>query len=168
MWDWHWWCCLRSLQKHPHPHPPTETLLLVTQAPNDAVCPNCISFSALARMLTSWLNRRRRRYLFLILCSPFLLPLFLATCPLLCAVEICSFVRRKRRKAVADCGDRRSRRDDGGDEVGLLQRYLEDQLSLVVGSVYECGDDDENLREEDGVDVEYCDSARASSAIPQI
>lgn len=30
---------------------------------------------------------------------------------------------------------------DGSDwEIGLLQRYLEDQLRLV-GSVYECGDD---------------------------
>ncbi|KAI3464338.1 hypothetical protein Pfo_021001 [Paulownia fortunei] len=113
------------------------------------------------QMLTSWVDRRRRRYLFLILCSPFLLPLFFATCPFICAVEICFLMCRKRRKAAAGGGDGRSGSGEGGDEVGLLQRYLEDQLFLVVGSVYECGDDDENVGEDDGVDVEYFDSARS-------
>ncbi|KAL2231848.1 uncharacterized protein LOC105175505 [Sesamum indicum] len=149
MWDSQWWCSFvpKTLQKQSH-HP-----LLVTQAPNDAVCSNCVSISAIARMLTSWLNRRRMRYLFLILCSPFLLPLFCASCPFIC---VCYLMCRKRRKADAGRGESRSDHGEVGDEVGLLQRYLEDQLLLVVGSVYECGDGDEN----DGADVEYFDSPR--------
>ncbi|KAL7156154.1 hypothetical protein ABFS83_03G123700 [Erythranthe nasuta] len=115
-------------------------------------------------MLTSWLNRRRSRYLIVILLSPFIIPLFFATCPLICAVEICCLVRRKRRRADADAGGGDgwwSRDGDGDGEVGLLQRYLDDQLSLVAGSVYGCGgDDDENVGGEDGVDVEYFDSMR--------
>ncbi|KAL8059932.1 hypothetical protein ABFX02_03G119500 [Erythranthe guttata] len=162
MWDWHWWCCLIpiTLQKQ-HTD---QSLLLTTHPRNDAVCPSCISFSAVARMLTSWLNRRRSRYLIVILLSPFIIPLFFATCPLICAVEICCLVRRKRRRADADAGGGDGwwgRDGGGGDEVGLLQRYLDDQLSLVAGSVYGCGgDDDENVGGEDGVDVEYFDSTR--------
>ncbi|KAI3460688.1 hypothetical protein Pfo_017351 [Paulownia fortunei] len=104
-------------------------------------------------MLTSWLNRCRRRYLCLILCSLFLLPLF-------CAMEICFPICLRQRKQAADCGDGRHRCEEGGDEVGLLQRYLEDQLLLVVGSMYDCGDDDVNVGEEDGVNVEYFNSTR--------
>lgn len=36
---------------------------------------------------------------------------------------------------------------DEEKEVGLLQRYLEDQLRLV-GSVYECGDEFDSQEEE--------------------
>ncbi|KAL0326377.1 UNVERIFIED_CONTAM: hypothetical protein Sradi_5207000 [Sesamum radiatum] len=166
MWDSHWWCSFlpKTLQKQPH-HP-NQRLLLVTQAQNqnqnqnDAVCSNRVSFSAIARMLTSWLNRSRRRYLFLIVCSPFLLPLFCASCPFICAVEVCYLMCRKRQKADAGGGELRSHPGEEGDEVGLLHRYLEDQLLLVVGSVYECGDDDENVGEEDGAYVEYFDSPR--------
>ncbi|KAK4413372.1 hypothetical protein Salat_2749800 [Sesamum alatum] len=160
MWDSvsHWWCSFvpKTLQKQPHHHP-NQSLLLITNPHNDAVCSNCISFSAVARMLTSWLNRRRRRYLILILCSPLLLPLFCATCPFICAVEVCYLMCRKRRKPDDGGGEHR---EEDGEEVGLLQRYLEDQLLLVIGSVYECRDGDENVGEEGGADVEYFDSPR--------
>lgn len=163
-WDCDWWRCLipRTLQKQPH-HQDHRSPLIPQTAENDAVCSGCLSFSAVATMLMSWLNRRRRRYLILILCSPFLLPLFFATCPFICAVEIFCLMCRRRRKAGAGGGGERSRSGNGGgDEVGLLQRYLEDQLLLVVESVYGCGDDDENLGGVDGVDVEYSDSTSLS------
>ncbi|KAK4710558.1 hypothetical protein R3W88_005071 [Solanum pinnatisectum] len=49
-------------------------------------------------ILTSWLNRRRlRRYFCLFLCSPFLLPLFSATCPIICVAEICYCLCYRRR-----------------------------------------------------------------------
>ncbi|KAL6512114.1 hypothetical protein OROGR_021711 [Orobanche gracilis] len=162
MWNWansHWWCCFvpEALKKHPN-----QSLLLTTQ--NDAVSSNCISFLAVARVFASWLNRRRRRYLFLILCSPILIPLIFATCPFICAFEVWFFVCRKGRRLADGVGwDGRSGSEDGGDEVGLLQRYLEDQLLLVVGSVDECGcgeGDGEVEDGENGVDVEYYDGAR--------
>lgn len=37
---------------------------------------------------------------------------------------------------------------DDGREVGLLQRYLEDQL-MLVGSVYDCADDDYHHQDQD-------------------
>lgn len=152
MWDWFSWSYSlpTTRQKQPNQSP------LLTQ--NDAArTTNCISYSAAARMLTSWLNRRRRRYLLLILCSPFLIPLLCATCPIICAVELCYLMSRRRRKAGGDGGDRYG---SGGDEVGLLQRYLEDQLTLVAEPPYGCRDGDDSLREEEGVDVECFDSAR--------
>ncbi|XP_022772406.1 uncharacterized protein LOC111315055 [Durio zibethinus] len=99
----------------------------------------------------SWLRTRRSRCFFLLLCSPVLLPLLCATFPLLCIAEVCVriFRRRRSRKAsmVAQEEENRLRRCEEGcccgeeeREVGLLQRYLEDQLALV-GSVYKCGDD---------------------------
>ncbi|KAL8485909.1 hypothetical protein ACS0TY_027990 [Phlomoides rotata] len=156
MWDWHWWCCFLPppLQK-----PPNQSTLLTSHQRNDAVFPNCISFAAIARMFASWLNRRRMRYLILILCSPFLIPLFFVTFPFICAVEFFLYLSRRRRRKASDGGGGGS---DGGDGVGLLQRYLEDQLMLVLGSVYECGDEDEDEDEEEdyGVDVEYIESVR--------
>lgn len=108
--------------------------------------------AAAASSSSSWLRARRIRYLFLFLCSPILLPFLCATFPLLCAAELCLRIcRRRRRKIARDSreDDERLRRCEEGccgvverEEVGLLQRYLEDQLTLV-GSVYDCGDDDE-------------------------
>lgn len=46
--------------------------------------------------------------------------------------------------------------EEGEDEVGLMQRYLEDQLLLVIGSASERGDDDEIF----GVDMEYFANTR--------
>lgn len=42
-------------------------------------------------------------------------------------------------------------------EVGLLQRYLEDQI-LLVGSVYDCGNEDEDSFLEADLDVDFFDS----------
>ncbi|XP_038682037.1 uncharacterized protein LOC119982631 [Tripterygium wilfordii] len=103
------------------------------------------------------LRRPCSRFLFLLLCSPLLLPFLCATFPILCAAEVCIRLCRRRRKellikeeaeplrrceeGLCVCGG-----DQGEDEVGLLQRYLEDQL-VLVRSVYDCGDefDDPNV-----------------------
>ncbi|WCJ44220.1 hypothetical protein M5689_024900 [Euphorbia peplus] len=102
-------------------------------------------------MLTasSWLHTRRRRCLFLLLCSPLLLPFLCASFPLLCAIELCIRIcRRNRRSKDGDDEDRFRRCEEGfcncdPEEVGLLHRYLEDQL-ILVKSMYECGDDDDH------------------------
>lgn len=101
--------------------------------------------------LSSWLLRTRRapRYILLLICSPILIPLVCLTFPLICFAELCIRIcLRRRGRELADAHHVRIRQrgvdedvEDGG-EVGLLQRYLEDQLSLVR-SVYECGDDAE-------------------------
>ncbi|XP_038683691.1 uncharacterized protein LOC119984018 [Tripterygium wilfordii] len=100
------------------------------------------------RLRTPW-----SRILFLLLCSPLLLPFLCATFPILCAAEVCIRLCRRRRKEFQKeeaeplrrceeglCGDQEE------EEVGLLQRYLEDQL-MLVGSMYDCGDefDDQNV-----------------------
>lgn len=162
MWDWHSWSCSlpTTRQKQPNQSP----LLINANPQNDAAPTNStIPFSAAAAtMLTSWLNRRRRRYLLLIICSPFLIPLLCATCPIICAVELCYLMSRRRRKAGdgGGGGAGRHRSSGGGDEVGLLQRYLEDQLTLVEEPPCGRRDEDDGLREEEGVDVECFDSAR--------
>lgn len=113
-------------------------------------------FAPFRLMLTigSWIRTRRCRCFFLLLCSPLLLPFLCATFPLLCIAEICVRICRRRRSGKADTAaleeeENRLRRCEEGcccggngedSEVGLLQRYLEDQLALV-GSVYECGDE---------------------------
>ena len=103
---------------------------------------------------SSWLRHRRIRYLFLLICSPVLLLLLCAALPFICAAELCSHCRLWG-KFVRDSGDDdRLRRceegycgcDGGYEEVGLLQRYLEDQL-VLVRSMYECGDDEEEQYE---------------------
>ncbi|XP_028798312.1 uncharacterized protein LOC114753769 [Neltuma alba] len=104
---------------------------------------------------SSWLRNRRIRYLLILLCSPLLLCLLFFAFPFLCAVDLC-LRRCLWRKFFRDSrDDDRLRRCEegcsgcGGDEEkGLLHRYLEDQLRLV-GSMYECGDDeDEEAQEE--------------------
>ncbi|WRX30096.1 hypothetical protein QQP08_022583 [Theobroma cacao] len=115
------------------------------------------TFAPAHLMLTirSWLRTRRSRCFLLLLCSPLLLPFLCATFPLLCIAEVCCRICRRRRSGKAaqeeeeeeeEEEERRLRRCEegcccGGEEreVGLLRRYLEDQLALV-GSVYECGD----------------------------
>ncbi|KAJ4835188.1 hypothetical protein Tsubulata_043220 [Turnera subulata] len=126
---------------------------------------------------TTWLRTRRSRCLFLLLCSPILLPLLCASFPFLCFAELCLCLCRccrggrrrreyKRKKTASHGGGGEEEEEEqllrrceegmlcggcqcGDQEVGLLQRYLEDQLRLVVGSVYECGGDD-FLEEEEG------------------
>ncbi|PON33029.1 hypothetical protein PanWU01x14_356060 [Parasponia andersonii] len=118
-----------------------------------------LAAAAAASSSSSWLRSRRIRYLFLFLCSPILLPFLCATFPLLCAAELCLRLCRRRRRRdqrkIADDSeddDRLRRCEEGccyggraglageGEEVGLLQRYLEDQL-VLVGSMYDCGED---------------------------
>ncbi|XP_008219011.1 PREDICTED: uncharacterized protein LOC103319277 [Prunus mume] len=105
---------------------------------------------AAASSSSTWLRARRSRYLFLLICSPILIPFLCATFPFLCAAELCLRLCRRRRIKTAHGADeeveerlRRCEEGRGGEreEMGLLQRYLEDQL-LLVGSVYDCGDDD--------------------------
>ncbi|KAK4372047.1 hypothetical protein RND71_007431 [Anisodus tanguticus] len=109
-------------------------------------------------ILTSWLSRRRfRRYLCFLLCSPFLLPLFCATCPIICAAEICYGLCHRRRRSPWKSAEGFDGIDGSVDESEgtlLLRRYLDDQLLLVIESVYNCGDEEE----EDEVDVEFIDS----------
>ncbi|KAF4366286.1 hypothetical protein G4B88_030464 [Cannabis sativa] len=123
------------------------------------------SVSAAATSISSWLHSRRIRYLFLLLCSPILLPFLCASFPFLCAAELCLRIcsRRRNRRKIADEleeDDRLRRCEEGccggygpgeGEGVGLLQRYLEDQL-VLVGSMYDCGDDGEI---EDGLDSDF-------------
>lgn len=144
MWDW--WYNPSSHNLLPLRHEnrsPTQT-------------PSPISLSTM--ILTSWLSRRSfRHYCCLFLCSPFLLPLLCATCPIICAAEICYRLcyRRSRWKLAEgiDDGGGDGRRwceggegsIDGSEETMLLQRYLDDQLLLVIESMYNCGDEEEEV-----------------------
>lgn len=102
---------------------------------------------------TSWLRSRRIRYCFLLLCSPLLVPFLCVTFPLLCAANLCLRVYRRRRRRREDarllrceegCGGVEEEEEEKEGGMGLLlQRYLEDQM-LLVGSVYECGDADDD------------------------
>ncbi|XAR57477.1 hypothetical protein NMG60_11025635 [Bertholletia excelsa] len=113
---------------------------------NDDIHDPTATTTSLVMVLISWLSRRRSRLVFLVLCFPLLLPLLCATFPLLCVAEIClrlcrrSRSRRRQRKSSATAEDQVNVNE--GDQVRLLQRYLEDQLLLVVGPVYDCSDDD--------------------------
>ncbi|OMO75800.1 hypothetical protein COLO4_25869 [Corchorus olitorius] len=86
----------------------------------------------------SWLRTRRSRFLFLLLCSPLLLPLFCATFPLLCIAEVCVQICRRRSSGKAAAAAAMAAEENvewlrrceegcccsGGEEreVGLLQR----------------------------------------------
>ncbi|GAB4861463.1 hypothetical protein Ancab_036665 [Ancistrocladus abbreviatus] len=120
---------------------------------------------------SSWLRTRRARILVLSLSSPILLPLLCLTFPLLCLTYLCLCLCRCRRSRSSSSSRKPSGhgRDSGGwrllqceegrgseedaEEVGLLllQRYLEDQLNLV-GSAYDCGEDDDEEEVHDCVD----------------
>ncbi|CAM8948575.1 unnamed protein product [Rhodiola kirilowii] len=101
-------------------------------------------------LISSWLHRTRRgpRFILLLVCSPILLPFICFSFPLICLAEFC--IRRCRRQKVSQGNHDHRERDqrrcgdvEDGREVGLLHRYLEDQLTLVR-SVYECGEGDES------------------------
>ncbi|KAK7401271.1 hypothetical protein VNO78_12625 [Psophocarpus tetragonolobus] len=122
------------------------TLHFLRHAPSQP--PPCMVTHA-AAAASSWLRRRRIRYLLLALCSPLLLLVLCAALPFLCAAEL--FLRRKLRRSA----DRLRRCEEGLAEEerepqgkGLLHRYLEDQLFLV-GSMYDCGDDEEQQEPEE-------------------
>ncbi|KAK7334655.1 hypothetical protein VNO80_26416 [Phaseolus coccineus] len=123
------------LQPYHRAHDPAQSPYMLTNAAAAAV---------------SWLRRRRIRYLFLLLCSPLLLLLLFAALPFLCAAELCLRIRlwRKLLRRDSAAADRLRRCEEGfreeeQQEKSLLHRYLEDQLFLV-GSMYECGDDNDN------------------------
>ncbi|CAM0950174.1 unnamed protein product [Alopecurus aequalis] len=62
---------------------------------------------------------------------PVALSLAVLWLPLLCcAVAVVRF-RRVRRRMMRSCGGGRSGSADAGDRLGLLQKYLEDQMELV-------------------------------------
>lgn len=61
---------------------------------------------------------------------------------------------REEEERLRSCEEGRSCDREEEREIGLLQRYLDDQLRLV-GSVYDCGDeddDDDDDRDLDGLD----------------
>ncbi|KAK4794696.1 hypothetical protein SAY86_012690 [Trapa natans] len=109
------------------------------------------------------MRRRSRRLLFLLLCSPVIILFMVFTFPILCLAELCPrfFLGGSWNMVAEDDGEEEGEEEDGAladerlleceegrcfdshereREVGLLQRYLEDQLS-IAGVVYECGDD---------------------------
>uniref|UniRef100_M1A978 Uncharacterized protein n=1 Tax=Solanum tuberosum TaxID=4113 RepID=M1A978_SOLTU len=163
MWDW-WYCFSFNSNKDNNPY---SHNLLPIRHENRPTIQNPSPISRSTMILTSWLNRRRfRRYFCLFLCSPFLLPLFCATCPIICAAEICyrlCYSRRSRSPWKSEerfdggGGDGRGRCEgaegsiDESQETMLLRRYLDDQLLLVIESVYNCGDEEDE-------DVEVADS----------
>ncbi|KAI4388824.1 hypothetical protein MLD38_001119 [Melastoma candidum] len=86
-------------------------------------------------------GRTRLCYAILFFFSPLLVPLACATWPLLLVVGICRRLRCGRNKEgigleregrrVARCEKVHHGEEEGRVEVGLMQRYLEDQLRLV-------------------------------------
>ncbi|XP_010324772.1 uncharacterized protein [Solanum lycopersicum] len=164
MWDWWYYFSFNSNKDNNNNHPYSHNLLPIRHE-NRPTNQNPSPISRSTMILTSWLNRRRfRRYFCLLLCSPVLLPLFCATCPIICAAEICyrlCYRRRSRSPSKSEerfdggGGDGRGRCEgaegsvDGGHETMLLRRYLDDQLLLVIESVYNCGDEEEDVEEAD-------------------
>ncbi|XP_020224703.2 uncharacterized protein LOC109806643 [Cajanus cajan] len=125
-----------------HPPPPPHIL-------NDVVFPSRMLSHAAA---ASWLRRRRIRYLFLLLCSPLLLLLLCAALPFLCAAHLCrKLLRAAQQHADADADLGRCEEGCSDEDKGLLHRYLEDQL-LLVRSMYECGDDDQQQEHQEKED----------------
>ncbi|KAI3972662.1 hypothetical protein MKX01_019320 [Papaver californicum] len=110
-------------------------------------------------MRMSWWRRKRRRLIFLILCSPFLIPILCFTFPWLCIIHLCC--KRFKYTKIDENGIQEinptsiliADEEENQEEGRLLQRYLEDQLDLVVRSLYyDCvnaADDDEEEEEED-------------------
>ncbi|XP_065882024.1 uncharacterized protein [Euphorbia lathyris] len=162
------------LSNPPLPLPPNP---LFTGHDSNQIPPSTSSPSAMFspfRRITlaasSWLHTRRSRCLFLLLCSPLLLPFLCASFPLLCAAELCIRICRRSRRSKEGEEEDRFRRceegfcncdpaaaeeeDDEEKEVGLLQRYLEDQLSLV-GSMYECGDEFDSEYEQNTPNLDF-------------
>ncbi|XP_022152501.1 uncharacterized protein LOC111020213 [Momordica charantia] len=135
--------------------------------------PPVIMLATAAAAASSWLCSSRTRFVFVLLCSPLLVPIFCATFPFICAIELCIRLARHRRSiSLRDSPEiERLRRceeggcaaalpEDGEEEIGLLQRYLDDQL-LLVRSVYECGDGDNDING----DARFCDF-KNSNVIP--
>ncbi|MFS8018439.1 hypothetical protein Hanom_Chr15g01392061 [Helianthus anomalus] len=92
--------------------------------------------TAIVLVLTTWLHGRRLRYLLLALCLPLLIPIVFASIPVFCVMEICFRLCRRRLKS----GPPQDLEGGGGEAVDLdlLERYLDDQLGLVLGVACEC------------------------------
>ncbi|TKY49612.1 hypothetical protein E2542_SST27046 [Spatholobus suberectus] len=136
------------------PNPKNDVVFAPTLQPRHRHDPPSGMVTHAAAAASSWLRHRRIRYLFLLFCSPLLLVLLCTALPFLCAAELCLRRRLWRKLLRAKDADDRLQRceegypEEGEEEKGLLHRYLEDQL-LLVGSMYECGDDDEQRQEEE-------------------
>lgn len=190
MWDWNWLCPASIENKKSLLCNPQNNLLPI-QIPienEDAQCsPSLLPLASFKMILASFLSRSNTnnnvnicvKYLALALFSPLLLPLVCAFFPFLCALELFFRLcrrrwRRKRRKRTAatveGCGgDGAVGNEEMGNEQRLLQRYLEDQLILVVGSLYDqCVDDGEVEEEILGVDAEYFDSESPSQKLGKL
>ncbi|XP_039133531.1 uncharacterized protein LOC120270558 [Dioscorea cayenensis subsp. rotundata] len=79
----------------------------------------------------------------LITLSPIILPLICFSFPILCIAFVCARLRRHEKQSptvVVLRGEDVRRCEEGMAGVGLLDRYLDDQLGLVV-SVFDCADD---------------------------
>lgn len=78
----------------------------------------------------------------LIALSPIILPLICFSFPILCIALVCARLRRseKQRATVVLRGEDVRRCEEGMAGGGLLDRYLDDQLGLVV-NVFDCDDD---------------------------
>ncbi|KAI8526595.1 hypothetical protein RHMOL_Rhmol12G0008400 [Rhododendron molle] len=157
MWEYRWWWGHDKHKTQPH-HQYHRLLILRNDVDEESLDFNhdpTATLASAAMVLTTWLRRRRRRNLLLLaLFSPLLLPFLCAAFPLLCALELCLRLRRRGRRVRKPVSNGPGRCEEGRgefteSEVGgevrvLLQRYLEDQLVLVVGSVYDCGDDEDD------------------------
>ncbi|CAK9326083.1 unnamed protein product [Citrullus colocynthis] len=123
--------------------------------------PPLIMLAAASSWLHSSRSRSRSRFLFLLVCSPLFIPIFCATFPFIFAIDLCIRLARHRRRIylrdspeierLQECEEGGCRPPlpeqiggDSGEEIGLLQRYLDDQL-LLVRSVYECADCSDHL-----------------------
>ncbi|XP_050209227.1 uncharacterized protein LOC126659937 [Mercurialis annua] len=160
----------KNSTNQPHPHDPAPLLFKPSQPPLIPASGHdyhhhrqnlTASLQQIILAAASWLRMRRSRCIFLLVCSPILLPFVCFTFPILCAVEFCIRIcrrnirRRRRRKdesgdwirrceeGLCDCDDG-DLEEEEEEEVGLLQRYLDDQLRLVgsVAVVYDCADFD--------------------------
>ncbi|XP_052203428.1 uncharacterized protein LOC127808821 [Diospyros lotus] len=154
---WEWLRCSGTKTKHKAQNQQTLLGHRSGDADHAAEDDPTATVASTLMVLVAWLSRRRRRYLLLALCSPVLIPFLCATFPLLCAAEVCIRLCRLRRRrrllksapptddhggdGMHLCEEGRCGGGEGGESV-LLQRYLENQLVLALGSVHDCGDYD--------------------------
>ena len=135
-WEYDCWLCRIHKDDDPQNHP----------------CDSAFFFTPFSRL---FLNRRLR-ILFLTLCSPVLLPLLCLSLPHLCLAHLCVCLccRASSRDNYAAAGSFRrfeegrkeeEEEEEEETEIGLLPRYLEDQLRLIgfVVAVYDCGGEKE-------------------------
>ncbi|CAN6720297.1 unnamed protein product [Malus baccata var. baccata] len=99
---------------------------------------------AAASSSSTWLRARRISYLFPLLCPPILIHFLCSASPsFACASAAASGEERMHRWEEGRGSGSAAAvvKEEEKEEMGLLQRYLEDQL-VLVGCVYDCGDDE--------------------------